>query len=202
MENNRRAHAIVACLVGLATPAACTKGDSKGDATADSGGSCRGDATCTPAEYCEYTPGLCGHGKRPGTCRPKPTGCQAALAPVCGCDGKAYENECSAHAAGVDLAVAGHCLQAFPGWVPCGKRFCDARTEYCEIFLSDVPEPPTDYFCRPLPASCLPAEDGAARTCDCFPPGTRCLSFCGPLTAGAGPASFHLTCQGVAPPPK
>src|SRR6185437_9895267 len=99
-----------------------------------------------------------------------------------------------------DLAVGGGCKEPIPGWAPCGATYCDVRTSYCEIYLSDVREIPTDYFCRPLPASCLPA-DGAARTCDCFPPGTRCATFCGPLpTAPGAPTGFHLTCQGRRPP--
>jgi hypothetical protein len=95
--------------------------------------------------------------------------------------------------------VTGRCEQRIPDWAPCGGQYCNTRTQYREIFLSDVFELPTDSFCRPLPASCLP-EAGVARTCDCFPPGTRCLSFCGPLVGGGGAASFHLTCMGVKAP--
>jgi len=82
----------------------------------------------------------------------------------------------------------------------CGPLECDVRTSYCEIFLSDVPEIPTNYFCRPLPPACLPGE-GPARTCDCFPEETRCRTFCGPLpTASGALTGFHLTCQGRRPP--
>jgi hypothetical protein len=121
---------------------------------------------------------------------------------VCACDGRTYDSACAAHAAGVDLAVAGGCKTTIAGWAPCGRRYCDVRTSYCEIFLSDVLEPPSDYFCRPLPPACTPG-DGAAPTCDCFPPDTRCRSFCGPLgtgTATGAPSGFHLTCQGRRPP--
>jgi hypothetical protein len=69
------------------------------------------------------------------------------------------------------------------------------RTSYCQIYLSDVFEIPTTYTCRPLPATCLPRDAGAAPTCDCFPRDTPCLSFCGPLPTG-GLTGFHLTCQG------
>lgn len=161
---------------------------------------CRATADCSPDEVCEFTPGLCGKGKKPGACREKPGACIEMYAPVCGCDGRAYESECAAHAAGVDISTAGGCKDTIPGWAACGGRYCDVTTSYCEIFLSDVPEPPTDYFCRPLPASCLPV-DGASRGCECFPPGTRCGSFCGPLpTAPGAMTGFHLTCQGKRPP--
>jgi hypothetical protein len=163
------------------------------------GASCTDNAECGASEYCEQSLGLCGRAQRPGTCRSRPDECDANRAPVCGCDGRVYVNECSAHSAGVDLATLGGCNAALPDWAPCGKRFCDARTSYCEIYLSDVLEPPTDYFCRDLPPSCMPGG-AAPRTCDCFPDGTRCRTFCGPLPTG-GLEAFHLTCQGVKPPP-
>jgi hypothetical protein len=169
-----------------------------GDAAPDGGFACRDNAGCPPDQYCEFTPGLCGRGKRPGACRPKPATCGGGHSPVCGCDGKVYTSECAAYGAGVDLAVMGGCKERISDWAACGRQYCDVRTAYCAIYLSDVFELPTDYFCRPLPPSCLPA-DGAARACDCFPAGTPCLSFCGPMETG-GLRGFHLTCMGVKPP--
>jgi hypothetical protein len=83
-------------------------------------------------------------------------------------------------------------------FMPCGDRSCDAKTSYCEIYLSDVPEPPSDYECRPLPAACLP-NLAHPPSCECFPLDTPCLSFCGPLPT-AGRPGFHLTCQGKRKP--
>lgn len=74
--------------------------------------------------------------------------------------------------------------------IPCGDKTCDARDQYCEIYLSDVPQLPTGHHCQPLPAKCKPNA-----TCACFPVDTPCLSFCGPLGEG-----LHLTCQGVPDP--
>jgi hypothetical protein len=181
---------LAAGLVGLA----CKRHTSAGRA-------CTPDAACPSGEVCEYAPGLGGKGRRPGVCRPAPASCgDEPYSPVCGCDGKTYESACVARTAGVDVSVSGGCKQTLAGWAPCGGRYCDVRTSYCEIFLSDVVDPPTDYFCRPLPPSCAP-RDGIAPTCDCFPAGTRCASFCGPLaTAPGAPSGFHLTCQGTRPP--
>jgi hypothetical protein len=104
-----------------------------------------------------------------------------------------YASECAAHAAGVDLDANGGCRERVRDWIACGPRFCDARSHYCEIVLSDVAELPTDYTCRALPPSCIP-EGQVARDCKCFPAGTRCSSFCGHIESG-GLAGFHLTCR-------
>jgi hypothetical protein len=163
-------------------------------------GGCLSNAACPADQYCAFSPGLCGRGPTPGACRARPASCGPERALVCGCDGVVYENECAARVAGVDLAVMGGCKTTQPDWAPCGPRFCDVHTSYCEIYLSDVFEIPTTYTCRPLPAACRPTSDGgAAPTCDCFPANTPCRSFCGPLPT-AGLTGFHLTCQGVKEP--
>lgn len=197
--------AILLC-AGMAALAACGRPASQAEgadaalAPQDARPACRDDSGCGPAQYCAFKPGLCGHGTRPGICRPKPGVCTSSYSPVCGCDGVTYDSECAASAAGVNLAVRG-CKAVLPERASCGPRYCDLRKKYCEIYLSDVVDPPTDYFCRPLPASCLPGpgDAGAQPTCDCFPFGTRCRSFCGPMES-SGVRGFHLTCQGVGPP--
>jgi hypothetical protein len=157
--------------------------------------SCRDNAQCAADQYCAFSPGLCGKGKRPGVCRPRPRTCDGPYQPVCGCDQRVYANACAASSAGVDLAVGGGCPSELRPheWLACGARYCAARKEYCEIILSDVPDPPTDYTCKPLPSACIPEGD-VARTCSCFPAETRCRSFCGYLDSG-GVQGFHLTCR-------
>jgi Kazal-type serine protease inhibitor domain len=183
--------------VALLAGAACRHKDSFGPAA---GAPCLSNATCVPAEHCVFQPGLCGRGPTPGQCRARPATCARSFSPVCGCDGQIYDGECAARAAGVDLDVTGGCKKVILDWAPCGARYCDVRTTYCEIYLSDVFEIPTTYTCRPLPLACRPAAVGAAAPgCDCFPPKTPCHAFCGPLPTG-GLTGFHLTCQGVKEP--
>ena len=72
-------------------------------------GGFRGD-TCAPDEYCDWERrDICGAADALGTCVPRPTGCDAVVAPVCGCDGATYGNACQAHAAGIDDASDGPC---------------------------------------------------------------------------------------------
>jgi len=68
--------------------------------------------TCAAGSYCEYTAQqACGAGDQMGTCQTKPQYCPMVIMPVCGCNGKTYNNSCEANRAGVSSHTPGRCAQ-------------------------------------------------------------------------------------------
>jgi hypothetical protein len=82
-------------------------GSPRDGAGADDAGHIDAGATacvCSPGSFCE--PVTCGG---IGPCMPRPTLCPGLVAPVCGCDGASYPNDCARQMAGVGKAHDGQC---------------------------------------------------------------------------------------------
>ena len=147
--------------------------------------SCSPTNPCAATEYCDYPDDLCGAGS-PGTCEPRPRGCDLLYAPVCGCDGKEHGNDCSARSSGSDVSASGGCASP-QGTFACGAAFCMLGSQYCLRAVSDVGGIPDSYECKPLPASC-----GKTPTCTCLE-AEPCGDWC---ETGATLGEIMLTCPG------
>jgi hypothetical protein len=81
----------------------------------------RAGDTCGPDEFCDYQEGeYCGAADAEATCQPRPEACPQVYAPVCGCDGQTYGNDCEANGNGVGVLHSGECGDQPPEEIFCG----------------------------------------------------------------------------------
>jgi len=96
---------------------------------------CMDNSHCTIEEFCEFPDGSC---VGPGTCMEMPMACPGIYAPVCGCNGATYGNDCTRQAAGVSLRHGGECASepCFPGdpYGVCERgEFCEGPEGLCDL---------------------------------------------------------------------
>jgi len=94
------------------------------------------------------------------------------------------------------LAALAGCASAPDASFACGSALrCDRATQYCETLKTDTPALPTDYACRPLPATCQASKEPAQQACGCFPAHTR-GDFCSAVDSSAGRAFYRTQVGG------
>jgi hypothetical protein len=112
---------------------------------------------CDAGEVCELPKDECRSADLQGVCVPLPKACPDLRAPVCGCDGTTYGNECERMTAGAQRAHAGPCgppcdsgcdcekSLELPEW--CGMLMCPAcgcqwtcDAGYCDVHVASPPQ--------------------------------------------------------------
>ncbi len=142
--------------VGIATTGACSCGGP-------------GNTKCETGKYCNYAVGTCAGANPAGTCASPPKTCQPFSSPVCGCDGKTYDNACEAAKAQTGLYSATTAC-------PCGgpnNAKC-ASDEYCEFGMigTCLGANPTG-VCKVKPTSCTGVSSSVCG-CDGMPYDNAC----------------------------
>ncbi|MCG5052278.1 MAG: hypothetical protein KA712_04895 [Myxococcales bacterium] len=192
-----------------------------------------GGSACGFDAFCEAPEGTCGatlspfilsSGGAPGSlpvppepdpglegqCTVVPKQCDSVFAPVCGCDGFTYANDCERRLVGVSKLADGACATDLPTFVGeneiCGSvsgvfQVC-ADNLFCEFPNATCPGPKANGRCRRAPSTCLPV-DAPVCGCDGMTYGNDCerrrarTSLATPGACGPGGANVGEACGGV-----
>jgi len=152
---------------------------------------CRTDRDCAARDlYCEFAADSCGELDRVGACTFAPRFCEPVVAPVCGCDGQTYVNDCLRMQARAPLAHAGAC----DGSALCLTNRDCAGTDYCDCTLACG----SPGECLPRPTTCPDLVDPVCG-CDGVTYGNDCeRQLAGVCLGSAGACEVVQTCGGVA----
>ena len=164
---------------------------------------CAPDGCIDETQYCELPPGTC-ESSGEGKCLPRPEVCPEYFAPVCGCDGVTYGNDCERAAAGVSKRHDGACDSVCGGiqGVPCAEgEFCELPAGMCDF--ADL-----QGSCVTKPLGCPDYYDPVC-SCDGVTYGNDCdrraagahLAHFGQCTAGCVPATDDCGADAVCLPP-
>jgi hypothetical protein len=144
-------------------------GPDGGPKTCTDNSQCKNDEFCAK-ESCAFLT---------GECKPRPKTCSSNEAPVCGCDGVNYWNDCLRQLVGTASSVSGECLTP----ATCGglvNRDCPAGRALCAHLLASTLQcGVADAFgtCWVIPEQCPQIVVGASHRA-CSGGTDRCLSKC------------------------
>ncbi|HEX6245020.1 MAG TPA: Kazal-type serine protease inhibitor domain-containing protein [Polyangiales bacterium] len=185
----------------------------------------RGGVQCPADQFCDYVPSSqCGALDQGGTCKPKTQACTRIYKPVCGCDGKTYGNECTAHAAGVSVASEGECGGGKPstdagsggGGKMCGgfAGLSCAKGEFCNYEVAAGGQGCENIadgagVCQPIPGGCT-LDYNPVCGCDRHTYSNACAAHAAGVSVMRPQACTEIDCKaiggravdGIGPAPK